>query len=126
MRRKQRLAAVFLSSLSLLAGCSGTQFEETVAGGDAITAQPESPVKEQVIGNCWLYSTASWAEALVLATRPSETAPDYSESYWSYWHWFDQITSEAWYTSLTFGWLGVNDITKVQQGGWFELATDLV
>ncbi|MBX3218721.1 MAG: hypothetical protein KF850_42340, partial [Labilithrix sp.] len=39
--------------------------------------------------NCWLYSHASWAESMHKSATGEEF--DISQSYWTYWHWFDQI-----------------------------------
>jgi len=117
-RRSLVPLALFLSIAAV--GCSGAAVEDAQAGADAITDAPQSSVKRQIVGNCWLYTTAAWAEGLVLATDPAKPAPDYSESYWTYWQWFDQITSEAWYTSLTFGYLGVNDLDAISEGNSFH------
>lgn len=90
-------------------------------------------VRRQTIGNCWLYAVASWAESLNKATLPADapmpdgavtaviipadagdagyTGPDpwrpsglnISESYWTYWHWFDQIANGAATDAITTG-----------------------
>lgn len=56
----------------------------------AITDVNHTPVERQSIGNCWLYSQATWVESMVLSASGEEI--DVSQSYWTYWHWFDQVT----------------------------------
>ncbi|WP_394836518.1 hypothetical protein LVJ94_06385 [Pendulispora rubella] len=71
---------------------------------------PQTPVERQAIGNCWLYAEAGWVESMHLAaTGESFTA---SESYWTYWHWFDQITQD--------------DATEIQTGGWERTAHRII
>ena len=54
-----------------------------------ITDVNHTDVERQSIGNCWLYAQASWVESMHL-TATGE-AFDTSQSYWTYWHWFDEI-----------------------------------
>jgi hypothetical protein len=58
----------------------------------AITDVAHTPVENQSIGNCWLYAQATWVESMSLSADPTEPL-DLSQSYWTYWHWFDQVTS---------------------------------
>ncbi len=86
-----RGAALLFGSLLLAAGvggCSGV--DETSAD---IVDTPSSAVERQSIGNCWIYAESSWVEALHLAATGEEF--DNSQSYWTYWHWYDQITGGA-------------------------------
>lgn len=53
----------------------------------------QTPAKRQSIGNCWIYATASWAESMTM-TRTGQSR-NFSETYWTYWHWFDQISGGA-------------------------------
>lgn len=62
-----------------------------LTGEDDIVDVPQTPVERQSIGNCWLYSHASWIESMQLAATGQ--AFDASQSYWTYWHWFAQIAS---------------------------------
>ena len=56
----------------------------------AVSALAGAPVKEQTIGNCWLYASVAWAESLhQIATDETR---DLSESYLTYWHWYEQIS----------------------------------
>ncbi len=77
------LAASFLSLAAF--GC-----EEPTSDESNITDVPQTDVERQSIGNCWLYATASWAESLHLSATGEKF--DISQSYWTYWHWYDEIT----------------------------------
>jgi len=57
---------------------------------DSIASVKQTVVKRQSIGNCWIYASASWTEALVAQNSTKEL--NASESYWTYWHWFEQIS----------------------------------
>ncbi len=82
-----------LTAASLLAlGCSLTGCTADVGSESSdITDVSHTDVERQSIGNCWLYAQASWAESLHLTATGTEF--DISQSYWTYWHWFDQITT---------------------------------
>jgi hypothetical protein len=92
-----------LASLLTLAcggavGCSADQAEDDVTTGDEtgsstddITQVNHSKVKRQSIGNCWLYATTSWLEALNKAATNQEL--NTSESWLTYWHWYEQIAN---------------------------------
>lgn len=55
---------------------------------------PHTPVERQAIGNCWIYAHATWAESMHLAAT-GETF-DVSQSYWTYWHWYEHILTSEW------------------------------
>lgn len=65
--------------------------DETGASTDEITSVDHVKVKRQSIGNCWLYATASWYEALNKAATGVEM--NSSESWLTYWHWFEQLAN---------------------------------
>ena len=58
---------------------------------DDITQVDQTKVKRQSIGNCWLYATTSWLEALNNAATNEEQ--NTSESWLTYWHWFEQLAN---------------------------------
>jgi hypothetical protein len=93
------------------AGCSSAQ-DSTGEGEADVTNVKQSSVKDQSTENCWTYATMGWAESLV-ETATGKNA-DYSESYVTYWHWFDQITA--------------GDVTGgvVEEGGSWGEAADLM
>jgi hypothetical protein len=75
---------VVLASVLAAAACGEPETDES-----NITDVPQTDVERQAIGNCWLYATASWAESMHLSA--TGTKFDISQSYWTYWHWFDEI-----------------------------------
>jgi hypothetical protein len=111
------LAAMMSASAAFGMGCAVETGEE--ASDDltpdqtdqAISDVKHSPVKRQSIGNCWLYATATWAESMNLSAT-GQTA-NVSESYWTYWHWFDEITR---------GFVS----TEVETGGSFQVAAEII
>jgi hypothetical protein len=77
-----------------------------------ITDVNHTDVERQSIGNCWLYAQASWVESMHL-TATGESF-DISQSYWTYWHWYDQLTS---------GWSSKDEIST---GGNQWTSNDIV
>ncbi len=91
--RQTALAGVVLCNV--LGGCEEqpVALEPAAQVGfqdDAIVDVANSSVERQSIGNCWIYAHASWIEAMHLQVAGEQV--DLSQSYWTYWHWFDQIT----------------------------------
>jgi hypothetical protein len=82
------------TSLLLAAGlsaCAATDLDSDIGSAEqAITDVNHSAVERQSIGNCWLYAQATWVESMNLTRTGDEL--DASQSYWTYWHWFDQVT----------------------------------
>jgi hypothetical protein len=78
---------------------------------DDITSVNQSAVKRQSIGNCWLYATTSWLEALNKAATNEEL--NTSESWLTYWHWYEQLAN---------GRAG----GEIETGGGFETAASLI
>jgi hypothetical protein len=80
---------VALSSV-VASGCgpsdAGSQASDVV---DVLNTAPE----RQILGNCWLYAQASWVESMHL--RATGESFDVSQSYWTYWHAYDQIVNEG-------------------------------
>lgn len=99
-------------------GCSSSP--DTATGADDIVNLPHTDVKNQAIGNCWLYATASWVEAL--HNGATGQALDLSESYWSYWHWYLQI---LWSADAEPG-TAFADLKEVQTGGGFAMAAHIL
>lgn len=117
LARRSLLAALLATGSIFAAGCSlaadaDSEDEEIEATDDAIVDIDNSRVKRQSIGNCWLYATASWAESLAKQV-PGATELNMSESYWTYWHWFDQIANGA-----------ASD--EIQTGGWYATAAEII
>jgi hypothetical protein len=111
------LIPALLFALPTAMGCSSSatpqpevETESTDTAQGAVTDVEQSTVKRQMIGNCWLYATASWIESLHKSVGGEEL--DVSESYWTYWHWFEQIARSS--TS-----------TEIQTGGSWRTAVGL-
>lgn len=83
------LFASLLGLGALAAGCG----PDTDSEEGAVTDVQHTDVERQSIGNCWLYATASWVESIHLAATGEKF--DTSQSYWTYWHWYDQIVEES-------------------------------
>ncbi len=80
----------FLSaSLLGLATLSGACDSGPGSESSDVVDTPNTDVERQSIGNCWLYATASWVEAIHLMATGEKF--DVSQSYWTYWHWYGQI-----------------------------------
>ncbi len=119
LRTNARLLAVSASVLfgSLATGCSGEApavTEELTLADEAVTDVNHSSVKRQSIGNCWIYATVGWAESLNKSATGVEQ--NYSESYVTFFHWFDklvggQVTGTDLSTGGSFG-LGTTLLTK--------------
>ena len=122
-RPARSLAIVSLLALAAAgsAGCASAApdaGEGTNPDGNGATTQPltdvnHSSVKRQSIGNCWLYATASWVEALHKAGTGEEL--NTSESYWTYWHWFDQIANG-----------GLWGASEIQTGGGYDVSSEII
>ena len=109
-----RIGSVVLAAGALALGaCAAPPGDDASSTAAAVSDVHETSVKKQVIGNCWLYSVTGWAEALHKGAT-GETL-DLSESYLSYWYWFDQLTQP-----------GACGIKSVVEGGTWDTARDLV
>lgn len=108
------LPSLVATTLALSAfACGAGDTPRTNGGSDEIVDVPQSSVKNQSISNCWLYATMGWAESLHVAT--GEAQLDISESYLTYWHWFDQLV-----------WDGAPGKTAIDETGYFHQGLDLV
>ena len=103
------LTAVFAASAAL--GCGSPNVDTIGEADEAITDVVHTDVERQSIGNCWIYAEASWAESMHKAA--TGTNFDISQSYWTYWHWYGEIT-------------GSPSSDEVQTGGWWSTANDIV
>lgn len=100
------LASMLALSSGAAMGCS-TEAADDAASGDTgastddITGVNQAKVKRQSIGNCWLYATSSWLEALNKEATGVEA--NTSESWLTYWHWYDQIVNGFWGDEISTG-----------------------
>lgn len=115
------LARRFLTTLALAALPLTVACDDGLDTDDAdITDIKNSSVKNQSIGNCWVYATIGWAESLHLTQSGEEL--NLSESWVSYWHWFEQIagpqSGQPTIAQLDKGQIGT--------GGWYGVAAELM
>lgn len=89
---------------ALAVGCSSSSSADDGAGSrnDDVTSVPETPVKDQAIGNCWIYATLGWVESLHLA-HSGETL-NLSESYLTYLAAFTRITNDEFVFDVRGEW----------------------
>ncbi len=117
MRRSRWMAMGLALSLSgaAVSGCATDDATdgpgEEDLGWDAVTEVSHSAVRRQSIGNCWIYATVGWVEALV--KRQTREELNLSESYLTWWHWYDQIVSGE-------------STTKIETGGHWGTAVDII
>jgi hypothetical protein len=118
LTRRPLLALLAASSMFAvgcsLAGDQAAEAEETGASTEAIVDINNSKVKRQSIGNCWLYATASWAESIAKSASPTNSELNMSESYWTYWDWFDKIAN------------GSTTGEEVSTGGWYSSSAEII
>jgi hypothetical protein len=106
-----------LSMLALAAGAQGcaaaadSETSEDGASSTDITRLDNTQVKRQSIGNCWSYAMHSWVESI--NKRATGKDANLSESYMTYWHWFEQIANGG-------------SRSEIETGGSFSVASDLI
>jgi hypothetical protein len=101
----------FALASSLGGACAAPSEAGPVASGsEDIVDVPQTDVERQSIGNCWLYAHSSWVGSMHRAATGESF--DVSESYWTYWHWFDQIAGGA--------------ASKISTGGNWQTANGIV
>ena len=109
MSRSLAFASLFALAASTTIGCSSGAEEDPIVSNDDgtgsstddITGVDQTKVKRQSIGNCWIYATSSWLEAL----NKTETGveKDTSESWLTYWHWYEQLANGRAATEISTG-----------------------
>lgn len=111
--RSLSLAALFALSTSTAVGCAAETAPSEDVGVDEneIVNVAHTDVERQSIGNCWIYAHATWIESM----HKQATGRDFdlSQSYWTYWHWFDQIIG-GWSSQISTGgnWSTANNIIR--------------
>ena len=96
-----------------VSACSATSDDAGRTSRGPVTDVPQASVKDQSIGNCWTYATVGWIESLVKGANDRHTELTLSESYVTYWYWYEQIAG---------GRVGA----AVQEGGTWAKAIELV
>ncbi len=111
---------VFATALALAATTAGCGAEPEAVVDD-LTDVKNTAVKNQSIGNCWVYASIGWAESLHLTQTGEEL--NLSESWISYWHWYEELAGPP------KGQPSIATLDKAGQlstGGWFGLAAELM
>lgn len=118
VRRFRFLAAA--STLALASQVVGCAADEPASQSDDVTDIANSKVKNQSIGNCWIYASVGWAESLRLGYSGEEL--DLSESYITYFHWFEEITGGI------SGFPAVASLSgdELSTGGFWGVAAELM
>lgn len=110
---KLSFLALLALAAPLAAGCSSTDASSSspVVDDNEIVDVKHTPVERQSIGNCWIYAQATWVESMHLSATGESF--DASQSYWTYWHWFDQIAGGLSSQISTGGnWSTANNIIR--------------
>lgn len=100
-------------AFALTGGCASDEGSDVTGPGDEIVDVANSRVKNQSIGNCWLYASVGWVESLHLRATGEEL--NLSETYLTYWDWYEKLTK----TSAT-------PPESIATGGFFSGATRLM
>ncbi|MDF2693356.1 MAG: hypothetical protein K0S65_1739 [Labilithrix sp.] len=112
MKLRSLSLALLFSLAAAATGCAAdVDDNETTNDENEIVNVAQTDVERQSIGNCWLYAHASWIESM---NRTATGQPfDISQSYWTYWHWFDQIAGGYSSQVSTGGnWTTANNIIR--------------
>jgi len=96
--------------------------ESTESDADDITDVKNSSVKNQAIGNCWVYASVGWAESLHLTQTGKQL--NMSESWISYWHWYEQIVGSG--AGGDTAVANLDSKTQLTTGAWFGVAAELM
>lgn len=113
-RRSTSILSTSLAVL-ILQACGQNHDPSTAVSKPLVTDVDHTDVKRQSIGNCWLYAQASWVESLHKSA--TDESIDVSETYWTYWHWYEQILSSA-----NYG----RKIEEISTGGSWRTAQNLL
>ena len=122
--------AMGLTTVLTVSACGPTPTQKS---GVTVTDVKHTSIKRQSIGNCWLYAQATWLESML----KSHTGQDnnVSESYWTWWHWYGQLTNPqfnkdeistggSWNTSsniiIRHGWVSAGDF--IAEEGSMEMS----
>lgn len=85
-----------------------------------VTFVHHTPVKQQTIGNCWLYAKSSWLESLLKVTN--DQTIKVSESYWTYWDFYVKLRDNLPFPQSELNTAGSWQLAKniINEYGWVE------
>jgi hypothetical protein len=101
-----------LALAALFVGCGSDASDVATGDPDEIVDVPHTRVKNQSIGNCWLYASTGWVESLHLKATGEEL--NLSETYLTYWDWYEKLSRPG------------NAADTIATGGFFTGATRLM
>ncbi len=110
MQIRSLLRSVVVPAILALAPTFAGCVSDPSSQSDDITDVEHTDVERQSIGNCWIYAEASWVESMHLQATGEKY--DASQSYWTYWHWYKQITQEQ--------------PDQIETGGFFSEAGEII
>ncbi len=127
MVRNASFLALLLASNLIACSTAEVQAPEGAdeeSNENALVDVSHTPVEDQSIGNCWIYAKASWTESMHL--RATGESFDVSQSYWTYWDWFDKITSgSSSYLETKKDSAGKTTVS-VSTGGSWDVSNNLI
>lgn len=97
-------------TITTLPACGPAADKQAPSSDILVTDVDHSAVKRQSIGNCWIYAHASWLESLYKSHHQQEI--NVSESYWTYWHWYEQVMNGR--------------ENEIQTGGFWDVSSDII
>ena len=110
---KYTVSVLGASSLMLMGGMAcHNQGEDSQL---SVTQVKHTEVKQQSIGNCWLYAMASWMESLKLN---QEEELNVSETYWTYWDWYIKLKRGGGADEISTGGTWRMAVNIINQYGW--------
>ncbi len=104
------ISLVLFTGLSISCG-SPSSLNTEGTSQPLVTDVAHTVAKRQSIGNCWLYAAATWLESLELSYTKQNL--NVSESYWTWWHFYNQI-------------VGSRSLTSLETGGSWSVARDII
>jgi hypothetical protein len=113
VRRSRRAKETigFLMSISIMASCGAPPPDDPSLSKPLVTDVAHTIAKRQSIGNCWLYAAATWLESLALSS--SQRTLNVSESYWTWWHFYNQLVNNP-------------SISRLETGGSWTIARAII
>lgn len=116
----RRVAAAALSLALPALSLSSCAVDDGVGVAEEdLTNVANTAVKNQSIGNCWVYASVGWVESLVLSH--TNNTLNLSESYISYWHWYEEIAGGTGGTQIA-----ALDNGQINAGGFWGVAGELM
>lgn len=116
---RRAAAAALAVALPSLALTSCAVDDGVGVAEEDLTNVANTAVKNQSIGNCWVYASVGWVESLVLSH--TNNALNLSESYVSYWHWYEEIAGGNGGAQIA-----ALDNGQINAGGFWGVAGELM